>query len=162
MNSHQTTIDSENQQGFGPKNRGCGGSFSRMFANKFAGQFGGRAPWGKAFGGPFGNRKAVNIEENESEFVISLFAAGLIKSNFKVSASDDVLTIAYAVPQESETTQSKYTYQEYEPGSFERSFQLNGKALTENMHAVYADGVLKVTLPKNPETNKPAQEIDVN
>jgi len=162
MNTYQKTTDTENHQGFGPRNRGCGGPFGRMFANKFAEQFGGGAPWGKSFGRPFGNRKAANIEENETEFIISLYAAGLVKSNFKVSASNDVLTIAYAAPKTSETTQSQYTHQEYEPGSFERSFQLNGKVLTESMSAEYTDGVLKVTLPKNPETNKPAQEINVN
>ena len=162
MNTYQKTADTENFQGFGPKHRGCGGPFSRMFANKFAEQFGGRATWGKSFGGSFGNRKAANIEENETEFIISLYAAGLIKSNFKVSASNDVLTIAYEVPQTGGKAQSQYTHQEYEPGSFERSFQLNGKVLTESMSAEYTDGVLKVTLPKNPETNKPAQEINVN
>ena len=162
MNSQQTT-DTHNQQGYGPKHRGCGGGpFSRMFSGKFRGQANGGNPWEKAFRGHFGNRKAANIEENDSEFKISLYAAGLVKSNFKISVTNDVLTIAYNVPESDEKNEKKYAYQEYEPSSFERSFQLNGKVLTDNISASYTDGVMIVTLPKNPETNKPAQEVNVN
>jgi len=158
MYNQQATTDNQSQQGYGFKGRECGGPFSRMFSSKFAG----KGPWGKAFGGPFGNRKAANIEENESFFKISLYAAGLVKSNFKISVTNDVLTIAYNVPAGEETNQSKYSYQEYEPASFERSFQLNGKVLTDNISADYTDGVLILTMPKNPDTNKPAQEVSVN
>lgn len=166
--NNQQTADTHNQQGYGPKNRGCGGGpFSRMFSGKFGGQANGGNPWekafrGKAFPGHFDNRKAANIEENDSEFKISLYAAGLIKSNFKISVTNDVLSIAYNIPESSEKIENKYAYQEYEPSSFERSFQLNGKVLTESISANYIDGVMIVTLPKNPDTNKPAQEVNVN
>jgi HSP20 family protein len=153
MYNQETTTDSQNQQGFGPKNHGCGGPFGKRFGGKFAG----KSPWGKMFGGPFANRKAANIEENDSSFIISLYAAGLTKSNFKISVTNDVLTIAYNTPKTDEASQSQYTHLEYEPGSFERSFQLNGKVLTENISAAYTDGVMVVTLPKNP-----AQEVNVN
>ncbi|WP_255433079.1 Hsp20 family protein [Spirosoma sp. KUDC1026] len=33
--------------------------------------------------------------------------------------------------------------------------------LTDGISASYADGILRVTLPKNPETNAPAQTINV-
>lgn len=160
MNNQQTTADTQNHQGFGYKGRGCGGPFSRMFSGKFEEKFGGKAPWDKAFRGHFGNRKAANIEESNSLFKISLYAAGLVKSNFKISVSNDVLNISYNAPESSE--EGKYTHQEYQPSSFERSFQLNGKVLTNNISAEYIDGVLIVSLPKNPETNKPAQEVNVN
>ena len=161
MNNQQTT-DSQNQQGYEYKGHGCGGPFSKMFSGRFGGHAGGKNPWEKAFRGHFGNRKAANIEETDSEFKISLYAAGLVKSNFKISVTNDVLTIAYNVPETAETSGSKYAHQEYEPSSFERSFQLNGKVLTDSISAEYKDGVMIVTLPKNPETNKPAQEVNVN
>lgn len=162
MNNDQTTTDTQNQQGFNHKGRGCGGPFSKMFGGRDAGQFGGRGPWGKAFASHFGNRKAANIQEDESAFKISLYAAGLVKSNFKISVKNDVLSIAYDAGETGETDKNRYAYQEYEPSSFERSFQLNGKVLTDSLSATYVDGVLLVTLPKNPETNKPAQQVDVN
>jgi len=154
MNNRQSGSETQNQ--YEGKNRGCG-PFSRMFS----GQFGGRSHWNK-FGGPFQGRKAANIEEDEAAFKISLYAAGLIKNNFKISVTDDVLTIAYVVPQGSETNQRQYAFREYEPVSFERSFQLNSKVLTDQISASYTDGVLQVTLPKNPDTNRPSQQVEVN
>ena len=74
----------------------------------------------------------------------------------------DVLTIKYTAPSADENKANQYAHLEYEPSSFERSFQLNGKVITDNITATYVDGVLKVTLQKNPETNKPAQQVKVD
>jgi HSP20 family protein len=128
------------------------------------GKFGG--PWGRGKFGGFWSRHAgsfgqppVNIEETDSEYIISLFAAGLRKEQVTLTVKDDVLRIGYS----GDTTDgsTKYTYQEYNQSEFERSFQLNGKVLTDSVSASYADGILRVTLPKNPETNAPAQTINV-
>jgi HSP20 family protein len=125
-------------------------------------------PWGRGKFGGFGRRHAgwgaqppVNIEETDTEFVISLFAAGLRKENVTLSVKDDVLTISYPGANAESAPQENYTYQEYSQGSFERQFRLNDKVMTESISASYADGILKVTLPKNPATNKPAQSITV-
>jgi HSP20 family protein len=152
MNNHQSMNDRQDH-GMGYKTRGCGSRFSKMFAAAQAGSFNGKGLWG--------NRKAANIEENETAFKISLYAAGLVKSNFTISVSNDVLTIAYQAVVTDATDKTHYAYQEYEPGDFERSFQLNGKVLTDQLSAAYTDGVLIVTLPKNPDTNKPAQQVEV-
>jgi HSP20 family protein len=157
MFNRQATTEAQNQQGFNQFGRGCGRGFGGKFGHKFGGAFGGKAPWMQAFG----NRKSANIAETDTQFIISLYAAGLNKSDFKISVTDDVLIISYAATETTES-ESKYTYQEYQPSSFERSFQLNGKALTDNISATYVDGVLKVTLAKNPDTNKPAQEVKVD
>jgi len=108
----------------------------------------------------------VNIEETDSAYVISLYAAGLDKSKVTLTVKDDVLRVAYpGTSQEgaSEPTQGGFTYQEYSfnQGGFERQFQLNNKVLVDSILAAYADGILKVTLPKNPATNMPTQTIQV-
>jgi len=154
---YNQTSDSHKHQGFGYKGRGCGGPFSK----NHDGAFNGKAPWEKFFGSHTPNRKAANIQENDSAFIISLYAAGLVKNNFKIATTEDVLTISYNAQQAGETKEQQFVYKEYEPTSFERSFQLNGKVLIESISAAYTDGVLVVTLPKNPEANKPAQEVNV-
>ncbi|MCY7357364.1 MAG: Hsp20/alpha crystallin family protein [Rudanella sp.] len=108
----------------------------------------------------------VNIEETDSAYVISLYAAGLDKSKVTLTVKDDVLRVAYpGTSQEgaSEPTQGGFTYQEYSvnQGGFERQFHLNNKVLVDSISAAYADGILKVTLPKNPATNMPTQTITV-
>ncbi|UFH52434.1 Hsp20/alpha crystallin family protein [Spirosoma sp. KNUC1025] len=155
-----------NKQAFEAGNKGnCGHWGGQSFGR---GKFGG--PWGRGKFGGFWGRHAggfhqvpVNIEETDSEYVISLYAAALVKENVKLTVKDDVLTVSYQGTDPSDEAQKSgnYTYQEYSNRSFERSFQLNNKVLTDSISASYADGILKVTLPKNPETNKPAQTISV-
>ncbi|RYC70577.1 Hsp20/alpha crystallin family protein [Spirosoma sordidisoli] len=121
--------------------------------------------WGRGrFSGfgwrPGSSQPPVNIEETDDAFVISLYAAGLKKETVALTVKEDVLQISYPGTG-ADNAESGYTYQEYRQGAFERLFRLNGKVLTEAISASYADGILKVTLPKNPETNQPAQTITV-
>ncbi|MDN3586512.1 Hsp20/alpha crystallin family protein [Pedobacter aquatilis] len=104
---------------------------------------------------------AANIEEKDEEFIIHLYAPALIKEHLKVVTKDDVLTISYT-PKEDVETDRKFSRREYSNGAFERAFALNGKVISENISASYTDGILKISLPKNPETNKPAKDIAVN
>ncbi|WP_316830282.1 Hsp20/alpha crystallin family protein [Pedobacter aquatilis] len=106
-------------------------------------------------------RVPANIEETDENYIIHLFAPALIKEHLKVVTKDDVLTISYSPKEETETAE-KFSRREYSNGAFERAFALNGKVLSENISAKYADGILKITLPKNPETNIPAKDIAVN
>ncbi len=122
--------------------------------------------WGK-FGHFQGRHRGaqppVNIAETDDAYVISLYAAGLAKDQVTLTVKDDVLTIAYpGTGRGTEPTPpDNVTHQEYSQGAFERSFRLNDKVLVDAISARYADGILTVTLPRNPTTNKPAQTIAV-
>jgi HSP20 family protein len=141
---------------------GCGPTDRSRFSNPW-----GRGKWGGFWAQQAGltNRPPVNIEETETEFVISLFAAGLLKENVTLTIKDDVLTIGY--PGERQHTDAEqapkgnFTYQEHHQRGFQRSFQLNNKVLSESITAQYTDGILKVILPKNPATNQPAKTVTV-
>jgi len=136
------------------KHQGC------FFGKRAGGRaFGGGHPWMHKLQQFMGDAKPANIEETASAFVISLYAAGLQKEHFKISVKEEVLTIGYTSPEQGTTGQ--FIYQEYQPASFERSFQLSNKVLTDEISATYTDGVLKIALQKNPETNKPGQEITI-
>lgn len=121
--------------------------------------------WGNRWGGygPWANRAGkwvpVNIQENETDFELSLYAPGLQKDKIKVAVKDDVLTVSYSPTDEKDG--SNFTRREYRNESFERSFVLNGKVEVERIRASYAEGILKVVLGKNPDRNKPAQTISV-
>ena len=158
MFNRQETADRQQHQFKG--HRGCGG-FGRRFGSIFGDAVQSGGHWKNAFDS-FGNRKAVNIEETDTAFILSLYAAGLQKNNFGISVTGDVLKVKYTAPADAQKNPNQYAHVEYQPGSFERSFQLNEKVLTESISATYVDGVLKITLPKNPETNKPAQEVRVD
>ena len=151
------------------RGRGCGQRGRHFGGHGFPGGWGGHKG-GRGFGpfsgfDPFSRfrRVPVNIEESDTSFIISLYASGLQKEAIKVTVKDDVLTISYKGNETGEPTteERNYTRREFHNASFERQFSLNDKVITEDINAVYADGILTVTLPKNPETNKPAQDINV-
>ena len=59
-------------------------------------------PWGRGKFGGFGRRHTgwgaqppVNIEETATDFIVSLFAAGLQKEQVTLTVKDDILTISY-------------------------------------------------------------------
>lgn len=109
------------------------------------------------------NRVPVNIEETDTAFELSLFAAGLQKELIRVYVKDDVLTVAYQAKEQQEMPDEPWQFnrREHAPGAFERSFQLNGKVKTAEITSSYTDGILRITLPKDPATNSPAQNIQV-
>lgn len=132
--------------------------WGRRFGRHHHGKFASHAE--NLFGHGF-RRVPANIEETDDSFIIHLFAPALVKEDLKVLTKDDVLTISYS-PKEQEDSAAQFSRREYSNGAFERAFALNGKVLSENISAKYADGILKVTLPKNPEKNIPAKDIAVN
>ena len=136
------------------------GSFGQRCGGYNAQKFGKQMPhWMQKFANQFNNSVPVNIEENDEAYTMLVYAAGLVKENFTVSVNDDVLSIAYKTEQNK--MNESFSHQEFAPQNFERLFQLNTKVTVELISATYIDGVLKVTLPKNPETNRPAQKVDI-
>lgn len=136
--------------------RGCGrrGGFRGHFAPHFREE--------EFFAaGHRARRVPVNIEETEDSFILYLFAPALSREHLKVSTKDDLLTISYT-PDENSNSDVKYSRIEYPDTGFERSFALNGKVLADDISAGYRNGILKVTLPKNPESNTPGQDISVD
>ena len=122
--------------------------------------FGNKENWRQAFASRFGNSPSVNIEEREESFLVCLYAAGLSKDSFKLSVQDNILTISYESSKE--ISDKEFLYQENDLRSFERSFQLNGQVLTEQISAAYVDGVLAINLPKDPIAQQSGQEIKIN
>ncbi len=154
FNTHTTE---QNRENF----RKCNNDFRSKFEKKFQQGFGrGNHPFKELFLQKMSHHKPVNIIENEDNFTLLLFAPGLEKQFFKATVKDQVLKVSYQAPEVKD--EAKYVHQEFFASSFERAFQLSNKVLSENISANYENGVLKVTLPKNPETNQPAQDISVN
>ena len=152
MYHHKAAQGAQEGNRFGGFRQQCGGFNAQRFGRHMP-------HWMQKFAGNGTNNVPVNIEENDEAFTMSVYAAGLVKERFTVSVKDDVLSIAYKADSQSE--QAGYTHQEFVADSFERLFQLHTKVLVDNITATYTDGVLKVTLPKNPETAAPAQKVDI-
>lgn len=103
------------------------------------------------FGGGFRRPKynvPLNISDNETEYLVQVYATGFGKENISIAVKEDVL---YITGQKEIENPPKFTQQEFPVKTFERMVALNRKVDVENISAKHEDGVLLVTLPKSKE-----------
>ena len=91
---------------------------------------------------------AINISENEKEYVITGEIPGVDAKDLDVTLTDGILTIKGEKKQENEEKEENYHRIERHYGSFERSFRIPEKVKTDKLDATYKDGVFKLSLPK--------------
>ena len=107
---------------------------------------------------------AVNVKENDNEFLIDVAAPGMTKDDFKVSYDNGRLTISSELKNEKEEKDGeKVTRREFSYQSFQRSFTVSESMVeSENIAASYENGILHITLPKREEVKpKPSRQIDI-
>lgn len=107
---------------------------------------------------------AVNVKENDNEFMIDVAAPGLSKDDFKVNYDNGRLTISSEKKNELEEKDGdKITRREFSYESFQRSFTVAENVVdAEKIAANYKDGILHISLPKREEVKpKPAKEISI-
>lgn len=107
---------------------------------------------------------AVNVKENENEFLIEVAAPGLKKEDFKVNYDNGHLTISSEKKNEVEEKKGeKITRREFSYQSFQRSFTISENVVNaEKIVASYDNGILHITLPKREEVKpKPAKQIKI-
>ncbi len=106
---------------------------------------------------------ATNITELENEYLVELASPGLSKKDFEVEVNDNTLEICVEKEEESKEEKDKYTRREYDYRSFYRSFTLPENVQADKIKAEYKEGVLKVHLPKMPDSGKkPMKQISVD
>jgi HSP20 family protein len=117
------------------------------------------------FAGTNSTLPAVNIKENQDEFLIEVAAPGMSKDQFKVNYDNGRLTISSEKKDEkTEKKGERYTRREFSYMSFQRSFTIPENLVNgEKIHAGYSDGILHLSLPKREEVKpKPAREIKIS
>lgn len=108
---------------------------------------------------------AVNVMENEDEYVIEVAAPGMKKDDFKVEVNNGVLSISAEMKEKDEQKDEEkgYTRREFCYSSFNRSFAIPKNEVDEGkIDASYKDGLLKIKLQKREEVKpKPARMIEI-
>jgi HSP20 family protein len=104
---------------------------------------------------------AVDVSESDKAYEITAELPGLDEKNIEVSVANGGLTIKGEKNEEKEQTQKDYYVSERSYGSFERHFGLPEGVDPDKIEASFKNGVLKVTLPKTAEAQKPAKQIQV-
>lgn len=105
---------------------------------------------------------AVNIKENDKNFMLELAVPGMDKKDLKIDISDDVLTISSENRNEVEEEKDGYKRKEFSYSSFCRSFYIPENVNRDKIGASYKDGILTVELPKQEEDkNKITKQIKI-
>lgn len=105
---------------------------------------------------------AVNINEDDNQFIIDVAAPGMEKKDFKLELNHNVLTISAEKEEEKEEKKRKFSRREFNYASFRRSFTLPNMVNEEGIKATYQNGVLSISIPKKEEAKvKPLKQIDI-
>lgn len=91
---------------------------------------------------------ACDLEETDSNYLMSFDLPGLKKEDIKIELADNLLTVTGERSKEHETKTGGRYQQERYYGSFQRVFTLPHAGDASKVEASYQDGVLRVAVPK--------------
>jgi HSP20 family protein len=106
-------------------------------------------------------RPAIDVKETPEGLSVTAELPGLDQADVEIALDEDVLTIKGEKKAETTREEKGVHVQERAYGSFARSLQLPFAPKPETVEASFAKGVLTVTLPRPPETAKPASRIEI-
>ena len=106
---------------------------------------------------------AINVLENENEYIVELAAPGLRKEDFDISINNDGdLVIKIEKKNEVKDEKAHYLRREFAYSKYEQTLILPDDVNKDEVGARMSDGVLNITLPKlNKTVQKVARQIEV-
>lgn len=103
----------------------------------------------------------TDVKETDKEIVVAVEVPGVDLKDIDISLTDDSIAISGEKQEEKEEEQKGYYRMERTYGSFHRVIPLPCAIDREKADAVYKDGVLRISLPKAPETLKKEKKVSV-
>ncbi len=103
---------------------------------------------------------AVNIKEDDKQFVMEMAIPGYSKKDFKINLEDQLLNISSEKENKSAEDKKNYTRKEFSYQGFSRSFRLPKTIISDDIKAEYKNGMLTLVLPKKEEV-KLQREISI-
>ena len=92
---------------------------------------------------------AVNLIEQDTQFLIELAAPGNKKEDFEIEIEDGILSISSSPNKEDNTSEKEtFTRHEFSYNSFRRSFTIPESVDVSSIEATYNEGVLLIKLLK--------------
>ena len=104
----------------------------------------------------------VDLHEENDRFVLRADLPGVAPKDIEVSAEDGTLTVRGERPARERVSNDGLEHIERASGTFLRRFTLPDSARAEAIKAHYADGVLEVEIPKQPQAEAKRITVTVN
>ncbi len=107
---------------------------------------------------------SVNIKDTEEAFFVEMAAPGMVKDDFKIELTNNLLTIFSEKQSENQVKdKERISRREFSYQSFSRSFILPAIVDNERIAAKYENGILSINIPKKEEAKpKPTKQITVS
>ncbi len=114
------------------------------------------------FGDGFNHFDNINTDviDKGDNYLLEAELPGFSKENIKIDLDKDTLTITASRSEEKKEKNGKYIRQERRYNSYCRSFHIPG-VKKEDISAVYNNGVLEITLPKENAVIEESRRIEV-
>ena len=104
---------------------------------------------------------AMDLVERDNAFELTAEMPGLDEKNIEVNVANGVLTVKGHKEEDKVEKKADFHLRERRFGSFARSVRIPETVNADKIEAAFRNGVLKVTLPKKPEAQKPVKKIEV-
>jgi len=104
---------------------------------------------------------AIDLVERANAFELTAEMPGLDEKNVEVNVANGVLTVKGQKEEEKVEKKEDFHLRERRFGSFARSVRIPDTVDADKIDASFRNGVLKVTLPKKAEAQKPVKKIEV-
>ncbi|MGV3600679.1 MAG: Hsp20/alpha crystallin family protein [Dyadobacter fermentans] len=115
----------------------------------------------RSFGQQRDFRVPVNIVKNDDSYEMFVFAPDRNKEDFKINVQGLELTVSYEL-KDKLNDKRNWLRQEFSKSAFQRTFMIDNTVDTENIRAEYTNGILQLTLPIIPGSERASQEISVH
>ena len=103
-----------------------------------------------------------NVEAYPDRYEYAFDVPGVRKEDLTISETNGVVTLKGTRSQEVKDEKPNYKYYESCYGSFSRSFTVEEDGMADEMQASLNDGVLKLTVPRNPKMNPRERRISIS
>lgn len=104
---------------------------------------------------------SVDVKENDKAYIVTAEVPGLERKNIDVDLRDNVLTISGERQEERAEEGQGRMYAERYFGRFRRSIPFDVEVEPDKVDAELKNGVLTITVPKNPQARARTKQIEV-
>lgn len=101
----------------------------------------------------------VDILDHDKEIEIQAALPGVKKDDLDVTINNQTITIRASTKEEKKEEKGKYFRREITRGDFQRVLSLPENVDGDNAKASFADGILKVIIPKTEKTKRKTIEV---
>ena len=102
----------------------------------------------------------MDLAETDKEVTVTADLPGMEEKDVELVLQDGLLTLRGEKRSETEDQDRQFSERYY--GRFERRIPLDVEVQADKAEARFKNGVLTVTLPKNPEAQSKAKRISIN